>query len=104
MNKFIKERLFKEKIIKTINLCNEELENRKKGVDGESTVEQLEDVILPELNELLERVNNHQYPAKAYRYLLSFANAFKVWGWNMQEPTEIFELFADLNNEYKDLG
>ncbi len=92
-----------KKIIKAINLCNEELANRKKGIEGESTIEQLEEVILPELEELLDRVNNHRYPAEIYRYILSFANAFKVWGWNMQEPTEIFELLADLNNEYKKL-
>lgn len=103
MFKFNKENIFREKVIKAINLCNEELANRKKGIEGESTIEQLEEVILPELVDLLDRVNNHRYPAKIYRYLLSFANAFKVWGWNMQEPTEIFELLADLNNEYKNL-
>lgn len=102
MNKFIKERLFKEKIIKTINLCNEELENRKKGVAGESTVEEL-NVVLTDLKELLERVNNHQYPAKKYRYLLSFAYAFKEWCWDMREPTEIFKLLAQLDTEYKNL-
>lgn len=103
MFKFNKEKHFKEKVIRTLNICNNELANRKKGMEGESTIEQLEEVILPELEDLLDRVNNHRYPAKAYRYLLSFANAFKVWGWNMQEPTELFELLADLNNEYKEL-
>lgn len=102
MNKFDKERLFKAKIIKTINLCNEELANRKKGVSGESTVEEL-NIVLADLKELLERVNNHQYPAEKYRYLLSFANAFKVWCWDMREPTELFKLLAQLNREYKDL-
>ncbi len=73
MFKFKKEKHFKEKIIKAINLCNEELANRKKGIEGESTIEQLEELILPELEELLERVNNHRYPAEIYRYILSFA-------------------------------
>lgn len=102
MNNAVKERLFKEKIIKTIGLCKEELVNRKRGVVGESTVDELEDLILPELEDLLKRVNNHQYPAEKCRYLISYANAFKVWGWNMEEPTEIFKLLAQLNREYKD--
>lgn len=70
MKRIIKEGLFKDKIIYTINLCNGELANRKNGLAGESTVEQLEDVILPELKELLEKVNNNQYPHRKYRYLV----------------------------------
>lgn len=91
---------FKEKLLKTIRLCNYELENRKNGVLGESTEEQLEKFILPELTQLLEKICNNQIPAKEQRYLNSFANAFTVWGWNMQEPTEIFVLLTELNNEW----
>lgn len=95
---------FKEKILKTIRLCNEELYNRKKGMVGESTEEQLENIILPELTRLLEMINNNQFPVKEKRYLYSFANAFTVWGWNMQNPTEIFVLLTEINNEYKNLN
>lgn len=94
---------FREKILRAIKLCNEELENRKKGVLGESTEEQLKNVILPELTQLLTMLNSNQLPAKEQRYLNSFANAFTVWGWNMQEPTEIFVLLKELNNEYKNI-
>ncbi len=95
---------FKEKILKTIKLCNDELANRKNGVPGESTEEQLEKCILPELTQLLERIYSNQIPAKEQRYLNSFANAFTVWGWNMQEPTELFVLLTELNNEYKNMN
>lgn len=94
---------FKEKILRAIELCNEELVNRKNGVLGESTEEQLKDIILPELTQLLTMLNSNQLPAKEDRYLNSFANAFTVWGWNMQEPTEIFVLLTELNNEYKNV-
>lgn len=94
---------YKEKILKAIKLCNEELVNRKNGVFGESTEEQLKNIILPELTQLLTMLNSNQLPAKEQRYLNSFANAFTVWGWNMQEPTEIFVLLTELNNEYKNL-
>lgn len=92
---------FKEKLLKTINICNAELINRKNGVLGESTEEQLVKCILPELTQLLEMVYNNQIPMKEQRYLNSFANAFTVWVWNIQEPTELFVLLTELNNEYK---
>ncbi len=92
---------FQSKILRTIELCNIELQNRKEGILGESTEEQLEGTILPELHQLLELINNNQLPSKQQRYLNSFANAFTVWGWNMQKPTEIFVLLTELHNEYK---
>lgn len=94
---------FKSTLLKTIEICNNELKNRKNGINGESTVEQLEDIIIPELNQLLCMINNNQVPQKEERYLISFADAFKVWGWNMQTPTEIFILLAKLNDAYKKL-
>lgn len=96
--------MFKEKILRTIELCSNELRYRKEGILGESTEEQLEKTILPELNQLLELIDNNQLPSKQHRYLNSFANAFTVWGWNMQTPTEIFVLLTELNNEYKELS
>ncbi len=95
---------FKEKILRAIKICNEELVNRKNGVLGESTEEQLENIIIPELTQLLMMLNNNQLPAEGQRYLNSFANAFTIWGWNMQEPTEIFVLLTELNNEYKNIN
>lgn len=94
---------FREKLLKTIHICKDELQNRRNGTLGESTENQLEDIILPELYQLLENVNNQQFPAKQDRYLNSFANAFTVWGWNMQKPTELFVLLTELNNDYKKL-
>lgn len=94
---------FKEKLLKTINICEVELQNRKNGILGESTEKQLEDMILPELYRLLDSVYNKQFPPVKERYLNCFANAFMVWGWDMQEPTELFILLNELNNNYKRL-
>ncbi len=94
---------FKEKLVKTIKLCNAELADRKRGILGESTEEQLENIIIPELEYLLQKINNSQLPKREQRFLNSFANAFTVWGWNMQEPSEIFLLLTELNTEYKKL-
>ncbi|MBQ8527923.1 MAG: hypothetical protein IJ429_05550 [Lachnospiraceae bacterium] len=94
---------FQRKILRTIELCNIELQNRKEEILGESTEEQLEGTILPELYHLLELINDNKLPVKEQRYLDSFANAFTVWGWNMQTPTEIFILLTELNSDYKKL-
>lgn len=93
--------LFREDIVRCINLCKTELDNRKNGIIGESSVEQIENTILPELNHVLERINTGKIPDLNDRYLVSFACAFKTWGWNMQRPTELYIQLVNLNNNYK---
>ena len=56
--------IFRTQLLKAIKLCNKELQNRKRGIVGESTVEQLEGMILPELNNILNLVDKDQLPAK----------------------------------------
>ncbi len=91
---------FRNDIKNLIKICTLEIQNRKEGIKGESTIEQLENIILPELNQLLTKIDNNQLPSLSERYLLSFANAFKVWGWNMNQPTKIFVKLAKINNNY----
>ena len=45
---------FQEDLQKTIAICERELEHRKQGIPGDCTVEQLENVIIPELKEYLQ--------------------------------------------------
>jgi len=90
----------KSDLINCIELCKKEIDNRKKGIKGESTIEQLECVVLPELNSLLQKINDGKLPIKENRYLNSFANAFRVWGWDMENPTELFIKLTELNNNY----
>ncbi|MBB6214119.1 hypothetical protein HNQ80_000188 [Anaerosolibacter carboniphilus] len=94
---------FQVDIINCINLCKAEIVKRKKDISGESTMEQLENVILPELEALLQKAKVGNLPPKADRYLNSFANAFRVWGWDMETPTELFVKLTELNNNYRDL-
>ncbi|MBM6798460.1 hypothetical protein H7U28_06450 [Coprobacillus cateniformis] len=94
---------FTRELLKCINLCDEELKNRSNGVEGESTIEQLKEVILPELKEVLAIIERRQLPPSEERYLNSFASAFTVWGWDMQNPTELFTLLTKLNNDYEEL-
>lgn len=94
---------FQEKIKEAIDMCKIELQRRKEGIFGESTEEQLEGTILPELYNLLTLVKSEEVLNKQDRYLNSFANAFIVWGWDMQTPTELFVLLSEINNDYKEL-
>ena len=94
---------FRQNIQNTIELCNIEIENRNIGIEGESSIEQLEGIILPELKTVVEQLKKNQLPARETRFLNSFANAFTVWGWDMQEPTELFLALNQLNNQYKEL-
>lgn len=93
--------VFKKKILKAIQLCNEELLNRSNGIEGESTIDQLKSTVIPELHYLIEMIENDNLPLNQDRYLNSFANAFTVWGWDMNNPTDLFKALVELNNMYK---
>ena len=57
-----------EKFIKSIEKCLElsqkELADRKAGINGESTIEQLENQIIPELTDLTNQIKNGIIPPK----------------------------------------
>ena len=93
---------FKAKIYKTIEICYKELDLRNKGIDGESTINQL-NTIISELRNILKSLDKQEIVPVNKRYLKSFASAFTVWGWNMNTPTELFTLLTELNNEYKNI-
>ena len=95
---------FRKKVELAYTIAVQELENRKRGIDGESTEAELEQVIIPEMQELMVIVDRKQLPPKEKRYLKSFANAFRVWDWDMNHPTQLFMLLSELNSEYKNIG
>ena len=94
---------FQTDIEECIKLCREELFRRKNGINGESTIEQLENIILPELEMLLQKIRGGDLPIKSDRYLSSFANAFRVWGWDMEVPTELFVKLTRINNSFSEI-
>ena len=69
---------------------------------GEATTEQLY-VIIREMDNILHMLTTNSLPLRNERFLLSFANAFTVWGWSMKQPTEIFLLLTQINQDYKEL-
>lgn len=91
-------------ISKALKLCENELANRKNGIAGESTVEQLEEVVIPELKQVLYRITSDDgLPAKEQRTLRFLSDARVYWAWNTRNPTELFALLLEVNDEYSQL-
>lgn len=84
--------------------CLLELEKRKAGVPGESNIEQLEEIILPEMDALLA-LTPATLPPKEKRFLNSFVYAFKEWCWNMDigQTTDLYDKLVTLHKEYKNV-
>ncbi|MBC8597159.1 hypothetical protein [Qingrenia yutianensis] len=97
-----KVRLFKKKVDIALRISKDDLRRRKNDAPGESTIEQLEETIIPEMEKLLKMDYDNLPPAKD-RYLVSFAYAFRVWEWSMVNTTRLFDLLVELNREYKEL-
>ena len=94
---------YEKELLRCINLCKEEIQKRNEGIVGESTLKQLEEIILPELDKLFSVIKSGVLPTDNERYLNSFANAFTVWGWDMQNPSALFLSLTKLNNDYEKL-
>lgn len=90
-------------VSKALKLCESELANRKNGIPGESTEEQLEEVVIPELKRILSQIADSQFPEREQRNLRFLSDARVYWGWNTRNPTELFALLIEINEEYAQL-
>lgn len=90
-------------VTKALKLCETELTGRRNGIPGESTVEQLEEVVIPELKKILSQIADSQFPEKEQRTLRFLSDARVYWGWNTRNPTELFALLIELDEEYNQL-
>ncbi|GEM_PF-1184143 len=89
-----------------LQLAESELNDRKDGILGESTIEQLESYVIPDLKALLKKINNREElppNTQQYRYLMSFGYAFKVWGWNMENASELYLQLQKINEKYREI-
>ena len=93
----------RDDLMEAIKFFETELADRKGGITGESTEEQLEKVMIPELKRVLAKVNNSEIPEKEQRYLKSLIDARNLWGWDMENPTEICKLLIKLDAQYNQL-
>lgn len=82
-----------------IALCEEQ---RKCGFSGEATQLQIDGTILPEMALLKQQAAEDKIPPGT-RFINSFANAFKAWDWNLQNPSKLMLALVKLNDAYKAL-
>ncbi len=101
----IKINKLKEDVKLCLELSKLELQNRKNGIEGESTIDQLEEVIIPDLTNLLTILDNkNSIPQKRVdRYSLAYGNAFRMWDWSMENPTELYKRLAHIHHDYQDV-
>lgn len=67
---------------------------------GEATKAQIEEVILPEMDELKSALDGNQLPTE--RHLVSFWSAFKCWDWNMRNASRLYTALLELDMVYRD--
>jgi len=94
--------LFIDHVKECKQTCVQELAERKAGIPGESTIEQLE-TIISEMDRLLRSLTVDTIPPGEKRFLISFACAFKEWCWDMRKPTRLYSQLVALHNEYEGL-
>ena len=97
-----KVRLFKKKVDIALRISKDDLRRRKNDAPGESTIEQLEETIIPEMEKLLKMDYNNLPPVED-RYLISLAYALKVWEWSMKNASTLYLLIVKLHEDYKKL-
>ena len=79
------------------------LKFREIGFRGEVKKEQLNDYIIPELYELLDKLKSNDSKQSFPSSLRCFDLAFKTWGWNISSPSILFSLLNKISNECKTL-
>lgn len=94
---------FKKLVLKCKKNCEDTLDSIAHGEICEATADQINSVILPEMEELLKITSPKELPPPEERYLLSFAYAFRVWEWDMQNPTELYQNLTKLSHMYNEL-
>jgi hypothetical protein len=88
----------------SLQLAKNELEERKDGNPGESTIEQLESCVVPDLTGLLNKVTKKEkLPPNTQqdRFLISFGYAFREWGWNINNPSALYLQLLKIHENYR---
>lgn len=85
-----------ELINKCVDLCKEE---QNSGYVGEATRFQVEEVILPDMEQIRQCIISGNIPKD--RHVTSFWTAFKCWDWDMFNATELYLTLQKLDAAYR---
>lgn len=92
---------FKKDILKVIELCENDLEKIETNQKTEATKEQIEAYIIPEMNDLLNKIKNDMLPPKDRRWILSTAYITRGWNWDINAKDELKDILGYLDNRYR---
>lgn len=86
-----------------IEICVQKLQNPNEN--DECSENHILDVIIPDMVDLSRRALTGNLPPKesANQFSMSFAYAFKSWGWDINNPSELFSLLREINDLYSKL-
>ncbi len=77
-------------ILKILKQCDVILEARLNGICGEATVDQIKKTVIPEMNDLLYKIEKGTVPEKPEdRWIISCANITRGWNWDIRKNGNI---------------
>ena len=94
---------FKHDIEEVITVCHEEIEAINRGEQREATVSQIEQYIIPEMEQLLEMIELGTLPKPAKygsRYLKSTQEVLRSWSWDINKDEKLIDLLGWLDTNY----
>ena len=92
---------FAKDIKEILLICEEDLLAIANGEKREATKEQIEGTIIPEMNELLEKIRKDEIPPKGQRWILSEAYVTRGWNWDMWSKDMLNQKLPQLDNKYR---
>lgn len=78
---------------------------RECGIEGEATIQQLRESIIPELIELQQIISDNNIPkSKEDRFLKCYWLAVRCWDWNLSRPSILLNKLNRINEKYKNIS
>jgi hypothetical protein len=89
---------FKNDIQEILNICKEDLLAISRGEKRQATKEQIEKTIIPEMNDLLIKIETKKIPPKGERWLNSVAYITRGWNWDIWSEDRLNIKLPELDN------
>ncbi|MCL2136991.1 MAG: hypothetical protein FWH40_05670 [Coriobacteriia bacterium] len=91
---------FKRDIEEVLVACQEEIQAIQSGEKRDATVWQIEEYIIPEMEDLLEKIKTGSLPEKKSRYISAAQQIMKNWSWDIRSDEKLTDLIGWLDTNY----
>lgn len=92
---------FKNDIKEILLLCQEDLHDISMGRAKQATAEQIENTIIPEMEDLLRMIEEGKIPPKDQRWIASAAYITRGWNWDIWSDDKLNVKLPELDNKYR---